>query len=64
MPIRKANATRFSLPFDVLASWLHTLTFIRNCCAHHSRLWPRTLDPTILAKRMGHSERTCRRASA
>jgi abortive infection bacteriophage resistance protein len=27
-----------------LASWLHTLTFIRNCCAHHSRLWNRELS--------------------
>ncbi|WP_371914591.1 Abi family protein [Pseudomonas sp. NFACC56-3] len=36
---KKAIATRFSPPFEVLAPWLHTLTFIRNCCAHHSRLW-------------------------
>lgn len=41
---KKAIATRFSLPFEVLASWLHTLTFIRNCCAHHSRLWNRELS--------------------
>lgn len=41
---KKAIATRFHLPFDVLASWLHTLTFIRNCCAHHSRLWNRELS--------------------
>ncbi|WP_258197724.1 MULTISPECIES: Abi family protein [Pseudomonas] len=24
-------------------SWLHTLTTIRNICAHHSRLWNREL---------------------
>lgn len=41
---KKAIASRFKLPFDVLASWLHTLTFIRNCCAHHSRLWNRELS--------------------
>ncbi|MGE8101460.1 Abi family protein [Pseudomonas fluorescens] len=41
---KKAIAARFDLPFDVLASWLHTLTFIRNCCAHHSRLWNRELS--------------------
>ncbi|AUM67784.1 Abi family protein [Pseudomonas fluorescens] len=41
---KKAIATRFNLPFEVLASWLHTLTFIRNCCAHHSRLWNRELS--------------------
>lgn len=27
----------------VLISWLHTLNFIRNACAHHARLWNREL---------------------
>jgi abortive infection bacteriophage resistance protein len=40
---RKAIAKRFDLPQEVLESWLHTLNFIRNCCAHHSRLWNREL---------------------
>lgn len=40
---KKAIASRFNLPFEVLESWLHTLTFVRNCCAHHSRLWNREL---------------------
>ena len=33
-------------PLD-LESWLHVLTYIRNLCAHHSRLWNRhfTLRP-------------------
>ena len=26
---------------DVLASWLHHLSIVRNLCAHHSRLWNR-----------------------
>ncbi|WGT25886.1 Abi family protein [Pseudomonas marginalis] len=26
-----------------MQSWLHTLTTIRNMCAHHSRLWNREL---------------------
>lgn len=26
-----------------LKEWLHTLTYIRNICAHHSRLWNREL---------------------
>ena len=29
-------------PF-VFENWLHTLTYIRNICAHHSRLWNKTL---------------------
>jgi len=47
---RKAIARRFNVHHEVLASWLHTLTFVRNCCAHHSRLWNRELSvqPKIL----------------
>jgi len=41
---RKAIARRFDTPHEVLASWLHTLNFVRNCCAHHSRLWNRELS--------------------
>ena len=33
----------FNLYPPVLESWLHTLNFIRNACAHHSRLWNRIL---------------------
>lgn len=25
----------------MLQSWLHSLTFLRNLCAHHSRIWNR-----------------------
>lgn len=41
---RKQIARRFGLPQDVLRSWLHTLTFVRNFCAHHARLWNRELS--------------------
>lgn len=41
---KKAIAKRFKAPHDLLTSWLHTVTFIRNCCAHHSRLWNRELS--------------------
>lgn len=41
---RKAIAERFEVPQKVLGSWLHTLTFIRNICAHHARLWNRELS--------------------
>jgi abortive infection bacteriophage resistance protein len=40
---RKQIASRFGLPQEVLGSWLHTFTFVRNCCAHHARLWNREL---------------------
>jgi abortive infection bacteriophage resistance protein len=38
---QKPVAQCFSVPHVVLGSWLHTLTHIRNLCAHHSRLWDR-----------------------
>lgn len=40
---RKAVARRLNLPGPLLQSWLHTLTTIRNICAHHARLWNREL---------------------
>lgn len=40
---------RFGLNHQILSSWLHTISYIRNICAHHSRLWNRvlTIKPTI-----------------
>lgn len=40
---KKAIARRMVLPGPLLQSWLHTLTTIRNICAHHARLWNREL---------------------
>ncbi len=31
----------YGLPHQVLVSWLHSLNYIRNICAHHARLWNR-----------------------
>lgn len=31
----------YGLPHPVLISWLHAINYIRNICAHHSRLWNR-----------------------
>ncbi|MEH6461722.1 Abi family protein [Chitinimonas sp. JJ19] len=38
---KSAIATTFALSPPVFESWLHTLTHLRNACAHHSRLWDR-----------------------
>lgn len=40
---RFAIARPFRLHPDVLDSWLRALIVARNICAHHSRLWNRTL---------------------
>ncbi len=34
----------FSLPNEIFISWMHTINYIRNICAHHSRLWNITLQ--------------------
>ena len=34
----------FGLPDMVFISWLHGLTYIRNVCAHHARLWNKQLQ--------------------
>jgi abortive infection bacteriophage resistance protein len=41
--IKRKIAGRFSVQDAQLASWFHALSYIRNVCAHHSRLWNRTL---------------------
>jgi abortive infection bacteriophage resistance protein len=41
---QKAVSEYFGVPHVILVSWLHTLTHIRNLCAHHSRLWDRQLS--------------------
>ncbi|WJY71937.1 Abi family protein [Corynebacterium auriscanis] len=32
-----------------LAGWLHQLSIVRNYCAHHARLWDRSLKPQAVA---------------
>ncbi len=36
-------AKHFGLHHDVLKSWVNTIIYIRNICAHHSRLWNNVL---------------------
>lgn len=42
--VRKKIAQEFGQPEPIFTSWLHTLTAIRNVCAHHNRLWNRELS--------------------
>lgn len=41
---KKAISNQLGLHHKSLADWLHKLTYIRNVCAHHSRLWNRELS--------------------
>jgi abortive infection bacteriophage resistance protein len=40
---KRAVAVRFQLHPKRLENWMHVLTYVRNVCAHHSRLWNREL---------------------
>jgi len=40
---QQAISKQYGLQDTVLSSWLHMLVYIRNLCAHHARLWNRTL---------------------
>lgn len=40
-PDQKAVATRYGIQPQDLQSWMHHLVYVRNLCAHHSRLWDR-----------------------
>lgn len=35
---QKAVAIRYGLQSHILTSWMHHLVYVRNLCAHHSRL--------------------------
>ncbi len=38
---------------SVLSSWLHTFTYTRNICAHHSRIWNRELSIAMVVPKKG-----------
>jgi abortive infection bacteriophage resistance protein len=40
---KEAIAKPYGVHPRVLGSWLHTLVYVRNLCAHHARLWNREL---------------------
>lgn len=49
---RKAIAAHFQVDEYILKSWLHSLTYLRNLCAHHARLWNRqfVIKPVVARK--------------
>ncbi|MCL2247353.1 MAG: Abi family protein [Lentimicrobiaceae bacterium] len=52
---KKDIAKLFGLPDKVFESWLHSLVYIRNICAHHSRLWNRQVGIKPLFPRHTHN---------
>lgn len=41
--VKRRIADPFQVGDQFLASWLHCLSYVRNVCAHHKRLWNRQL---------------------
>lgn len=46
---RKSISLHFDLNPEVIQSWIHAISYTRNICAHHARLWNRefTIKPNI-----------------
>lgn len=53
---RTPIADGFNLPVDVLTSWLHCLSFLRNICAHHGMVYRRVFvfTPKTLQRERGY----------
>ena len=53
---KKRVADFFEVHYSVFTSWLHSITYARNLCAHHSRLWNRdfAIEPDKLLKPVGN----------
>jgi len=41
---KREIANHFGLHDSVFSSWLHSIVYLRNVCAHHSRLWNRVMS--------------------
>ncbi|MBD5220440.1 MAG: Abi family protein [Bacteroidales bacterium] len=50
LPKRKV-ARYYGISDTVMESWLHAIVYVRNICAHHSRLWNRKLSINALIPR-------------
>lgn len=46
----------FGIHYKMMESWLHVINYLRNLCAHHSRLWNRSfsIPPKKMKKYESH----------
>ena len=53
---RRQISDQYYLHYDIMSSWLHSFTYLRNLCAHHSRIWNRkfTVKPKVANKLKKH----------
>jgi abortive infection bacteriophage resistance protein len=52
--LRYQVSSRFDIKPDTFGSWLKTIGYLRNVCAHHARLWNREL--VEIPAKPGHAE--------
>jgi abortive infection bacteriophage resistance protein len=43
-PSKREIANHFGLDESTFESWFHTMTYIRNACAHHARIWNKQIS--------------------
>jgi abortive infection bacteriophage resistance protein len=55
--LQQAVAADYEISGTVLQSWLFTLNYIRNLCAHHARLWNRELAIKPIIPDLRHDPR-------
>lgn len=55
--VRESIASAFGIKPKVMESWLRTLNTVRNICAHHGRLWNRTLGTRPMIPRKKNDPR-------
>jgi len=51
---KRVIANYFQLNDHTFASWLHSIVYLRNVCAHHSRLWNREMRIQPVIPRTPH----------
>ena len=53
---RKQISDQYYLHYNIMSSWLQSFTYLRNLCAHHSRIWNRkfTVKPKVANKFKRH----------
>ncbi len=64
---KKAIAAEFGFHYEEMKSWLETLSWVRNSCAHHARMWNTSVlkSPRLKGHRSAfHLEREAKRFSA
>jgi abortive infection bacteriophage resistance protein len=54
--VKRDIAKEFGLADSVFSSWIHSIVYLRNVCAHHSRLWNRVMSIQPFIPRRTYSQ--------